>query len=370
MPSEVPSQATPLINLHRELGAKMVAFSGYDMPMHYPNGIISEHLHTRDYAGLFDVSHMGQISLRGVGAAKTLERFVPSDVVGLAEGAMRYSLLTNLAGGILDDLIVTNAGDHVFLIVNAACKLADVAHIRDGLSATGVVVEVLEDQALLALQGPAAATVMARHKPDCSNLRFMRSATMTIAGINCVVSRSGYTGEDGFEISVPVYQAEELARTLLAEPEVAPVGLGARDSLRLEAGLCLYGQDIDATTSPVEAGLCWTVSKRRRAEGGFPGYMKILQQLAKGPPRLRVGILPDGPALAREGTEIIDDTGVQIGLVTSGGYGPSVGTPVAMGYVAIDISVAGTPVNLMIRDKPRPARVVRLPFVRHRYHKS
>ncbi len=368
----IPLGRTPLYDLHIELGAKMVPFAGYEMPVQYPAGILAEHLHARSGAVLFDVSHMGQISVRGAGAAAALEALVPADITGLAPGAMRYTLLTNDSGGILDDLMVTNAGDHLLLVVNAACKDDDLAHLRAHLGAgrDGVTLEMHADRALLALQGPAAAAALARHAPDCARLGFMTAAAMPVAGVACVVSRSGYTGEDGFEISVPEGAAEALARRLIGEPEVEPAGLGARDSLRLEAGLCLYGHDIDTTTTPVEAGLAWTIARRRRAAGGFPGAAVIQRQLAEGPARRRVGLLPEGRAPAREHTEVTDPEGRRIGAVTSGGYGPSLGAPVAMGYVDAGHAKAGTEIALVVRGTPRPARVAPMPFVPTRYHKA
>ncbi len=359
---------TPLFDLHVEMGAKLVPFTGYELPVQYAGGILAEHLHTRAQAGLFDVSHMGQITVRGAEAARAFEALVPGDIAGLAPGAMRYTLLTNDAGGILDDLMVTNAGDHLFVVVNAACKDADLAHLRAGLA--GFDVEMHDDRALIALQGPGAAEALARHAPDCGALGFMTAAAMPVAGIDAFVSRSGYTGEDGFEISLPGDAVAALARTLLDEPEVAPVGLGARDSLRLEAGLCLYGHDIDATTTPVEAGLTWTIARHRRSGGGFPGAEVIERQLAEGASRRRVGLRPDGRAPAREHTEVTNTAGRPIGAVTSGGYGPTVGGPVAMGYVAAGHTEPGTEVALVVRGTPRPAHVARLPFVPTRYHKA
>lgn len=356
---------TPLFDLHRELGAKLVPFAGWEMPLHYADGILAEHRWCREKAALFDVSHMGQIVVRGADAAAALERLVPGDIRALAPGRARYTLFTDEEGGILDDLIVTNAGDHLALVVNAACKTADLAHLKAHLE-PACRVEPLEDRALLALQGPAAATVLARLAPDCLALRFMQSAELRLSGLACRVSRTGYTGEDGFEISVPAEHAAKLARTLLAAEEVRPAGLGARDSLRLEAGLCLYGHDIDRTTSPVEAGLAWTVGKRRREEGGFPGAARILRELREGPARRLVGLRPDGRAPAREGTEIVGD-GAVVGRVTSGGFGPTVGGPIAMGYVAAVHAAPGTSLHLRIRGRDEPARVVPLPFVPHRY---
>jgi aminomethyltransferase len=359
---------TPLSALHRELGAKMVPFAGYEMPVQFPAGVLAEHLHCRSRAGLFDVSHMGQVTIRGDRAAAGFETLVPGDIAGLEPGEMRYTLFTNDHGGILDDLIVANDGDGLSVVVNAACKDADLAHMRAGLK--GFDVTMHEDRALLALQGPEAAAALARHAPGSASLRFMTSAAMAVDGVDCVVSRSGYTGEDGFEISIPHEHAEALARALLDEPEVAPIGLGARDSLRLEAGLCLYGHDIDTTTTPIEAGLGWTIAKRRRSAGGFPGADVIGRHLADGPARRRVGLRPEGRAPAREHTSVTSVSGETIGAVTSGGYGPTVEGPVAMGYVAASHAAIGSEVALVVRGKPRPARIVRMPFVPARYHKG
>ena len=354
-------KTTPLNALHRELGAKMVPFAGYDMPVQF-RGIIAEHEHTRTAASLFDVSHMGQIRIDGGEAARALERLVPADVSGLPSGRMRYSLFTNEDGGILDDLMISQMGDHLFLVVNAARKAHDFDHLRRHL-ADDARVEMLDGRALLALQGPKAAEVLGRHARQAGDLAFMQIAPMRLLEAECIVSRSGYTGEDGFEISVPEDRAEEIARALLDAGEVAPAGLGARDSLRLEAGLCLYGHDIDETTTPVEARLAWVIDKRRRAEGGFPGAEKILAQLSEGPARKRVGILPEGRAPAREGTTLTDAEEREIGVITSGGFGPSVGGPVAMGYVESRYAEAGTELQAMVRGKPRPAKVAKLPFV-------
>jgi len=361
-------KVTPLDALHRELGAKMVPFAGYAMPMQY-QGIIAEHQHTRGEAGLFDVSHMGQAIVRGADAARALETLVPSDLTELAVGKTRYTVFTNDAGGILDDLMVTNRGDHLFVVVNAACKDQDFAHMRERLG-EAVKLEVIEDRALLALQGPKAAAVLGRLAPPCRHMMFMTAETLTIADVSCFVTRSGYTGEDGYEISVAADKADHLARLLLAENEVAAVGLGARDSLRLEAGLCLYGSDIDATTTPIEATLAWTVSRRRRAEGGFPGAGVILRQIAEGVRRKRVGLIPDGKVPARSHAQVSDAAGIVIGEVTSGGFGPTVGAPVAMGYVAIDYAQVGTPVQFLVRGKAHPGRVAKLPLVEHRYFKK
>jgi aminomethyltransferase len=358
---------TPLYALHVELGAKMVPFAGYDMPVQYPQGILKEHLHTRAAAGLFDVSHMGQRRIRGEDAAKRLEALVPGDIEALKPGRMRYTQFTSDSGGILDDLMVTRFEDHLFVVVNAACKEVDTNHLRKYLGDT---VESLDDRGLLALQGPEAARALARHSPEAAVMAFMSGAYLKVAGIPCFVTRSGYTGEDGFEISCPGDAAQRLARLLLAEPGVLPIGLGARDSLRLEAGLCLYGHDIDASTTPIEAALAWSISKRRRAGGGFPGAAILQQQLRDGPKRLRVGILPEGRAPAREGTELTDAAGAVIGKITSGGFGPSVNGPVAMGFVAARHAAPGTPIQAVVRGKPLPARVAAMPFAPHRYHRG
>ncbi len=375
-PAAEPLKQTPLHSLHVALGARMVPFAGYDMPVHYPAGILKEHLHTRAAAGLFDVSHMGQGWLTGAGegAAAALERLVPGDLQALAPGQMRYTLLLNRQGGVLDDLMVArplaeDGRDRLFLVVNAACKDADFAHIAAQLAGRATV-ERAPDRALLALQGPLAAAVIGRFDTALSALTFMTARPATLLGAECWISRSGYTGEDGFEISVPGDRADDVTRALLAEPEVAPIGLGARDSLRLEAGLCLYGHDIDTATTPVEAALAWTIAKRRRAEGGFPGAEIILRQLAEGAPRRRVGLAPEGRAPAREGAAITDAEGRTIGAVTSGGFGPTVGGPVAMGYVALAHAEPGSPVRLVVRGKPLPAKVARLPFVPPRYHRG
>src|SRR5438552_2571008 len=347
----------------------MVGFAGYEMPVQYPTGIIAEHLHTRSQAGLFDVSHMGQIRLRGAGAASALEALVPGDLQALAPQRMRYTLLLNETGGIHDDLMVTRVEDGLMLVVNAACKHADLAHLQARLD-RNVAIEPRFERALLALQGPAAATVLARFVAGVDRMPFMSVAELSIAGAPCTITRSGYTGEDGFEISLAADHAVGVAERLLAAPEVAPVGLGARDTLRLEAGLCLYGHDIDETTTPIEAGLAWTIGKRRRSEGGFPGAAIILRQLAEGPARKRVGIRPDGRAPAREGTAIVDPAGNSIGQVTSGGFGPSVNAPIAMGYVDTAHSTEGTALSVVVRDVARPARVAPLLFVPTRYYRG
>ncbi len=359
---------TPLHALHAELGAKFVPFAGYDMPVQYKLGVLGEHLHVRAKAGLFDVSHMGQLRLRGAAPARALETLVPGDIQALKPQRMRYTLLTNEAGGILDDLMVTQLGDHLFLIVNAATKAADIAHLETGLAGQAEI-EPLPDRALLALQGPEAVIVLGRLAPSVTSMPFMSAADVSVGGIPCFVTRSGYTGEDGFELSVPADAAEALARTLLADPAVALIGLGARDSLRLEAGLCLYGNDIDETTTPIEADLGWAIGKRRRAEGGFPGAAVMQKQLAEGTARKRVGILPDGKAPARERTQI-HAAGAAAGEITSGGFGPTSGGPVAMGYVASAHAAIGTEIALSIRGSLRPARIAPLPFVPHRYYRG
>ena len=345
----------------------MVPFAGYEMPLQF-EGIMAEHRHTRSSAGLFDVSHMGQVRVRGDDPAGAFERLVPGDIAGLASGRMRYTQFTNDRGGILDDLMVTRFDDHLFVVVNAAVKDADIALMRDGLD--GCDVEVLDGRALIALQGPEAAAALAALAPDAAGLTFMQAAAMEVAGLPCLVSRSGYTGEDGYEISVPAEGAGDLAAQLLALDPVSPIGLGARDSLRLEAGLCLYGHDIDERTTPVEAALTWSIGKRRREEANFPGAEPILAQISEGAPRRRVGFLLEGRAPAREGAPVETPDGVEIGRVTSGGFGPTVGAPVAMGYVTPDAAAIDTPVNLVVRDKRLPARVAKMPFVPQRYHKN
>ena len=357
-------KTTSLHGLQVELGGKMVPFAGYEMAVNFPLGVLGEHNHTRARAGLFDVSHMGQIRLYGDGRAGALEALVPADIANLGPGAMRYSQLTNDRGGIIDDLIVTNAngGDHLALVVNGANKDGVLAHIQAALPA-GMELEHRTDDALLALQGPGAAAVMARLAPGSEKLVFMSCQSAQIGGVACHISRAGYTGEDGFEISMPGNRAEEIARLLLAREEVEAIGLGARDSLRLEAGLCLHGHDIDAATTPIEAGLAWSIQKRRRAGGGFPGADIILAQLKDGAWRKRVGILPDGRAPAREGADVVDGDGKVIGAITSGGFGPTLGGPVAMGYVHAEHGGTGTSLGLMVRGKTLPAKVAKIPFV-------
>ncbi|MFK3822206.1 glycine cleavage system aminomethyltransferase GcvT [Pseudomonas yamanorum] len=367
-------QKTPLYSLHLELGARMVPFAGYEMPVHYPLGVLKEHLHTRGHAGLFDVSHMGQIKLHGSGAAKALEALVPVDIVDLPVGMQRYALFTNNDGGILDDLMVANAGDHLFLVVNAACKDQDLAHLQKHLSGQCEVEPLFESRALLALQGPLAASVLGRLAPQVEAMTFMQFANVNLLGVECYVSRSGYTGEDGYEISIPAKDAQMVARSLLAMPEVLPIGLGARDSLRLEAGLCLYGHDMDKNTTPIEASLAWAISKARRADGlrcgGFPGAKRILAQQVEGAPIKRVGLLPKERIPVREGALIVDGEGEVIGHVTSGGFGPSLGAPLAMGYVQNAFSALETEVFAQVRGKLVPMIVVRTPFVPQRYYRG
>ncbi|MDX2143983.1 MAG: glycine cleavage system aminomethyltransferase GcvT [Rhodospirillaceae bacterium] len=372
-------KTTPLHALHVSLGAKMVPFAGYDMPVNYPLGVLKEHLHVRAQAGLFDVSHMGQAELIGRDVAAALEELIPGDLRILQPGRIRYSTLLTETGGIIDDLMITrpaegHADDRLFLVVNAACKNGDFDHIERRLGPRVKLVK-FPDRALLALQGPMAAAVLARFAPACAAMPFMSSQVTTFklpAGDSVEVRlfRSGYTGEDGYEISVAAEAAEKIAQALLAQPEVQAIGLGARDSLRLEAGLCLYGSDIDTTTTPVEANLSWIVGKRRKLEGGFPGARKIVQQLNTGAERLRVGLKPDGRAPARAHTDVVNDAGKKIGEITSGGFGPSVNGPVAMGYVETGYSKPGTRVGLLVRGQTLPAQVVDLPFTPHRYFKS
>jgi aminomethyltransferase len=371
------SQKTPLHALHVELGARMSPFAGYDMPIHYPAGVLAEHLHTRKAAGLFDVSHMGQALIAGAdhaAVASFLESLCPADFLNLAPGRQRYTQLLNENGGIVDDLMVTRppgADGALRLVVNAARKAVDFDLMRERLP-SGVHLRPLPEAALIALQGPLAAATLARLAPGegIETMAFMSGRPARLAGFETFVSRSGYTGEDGYEISLASAQAERFARLLLSQPDVAPIGLGARDSLRLEAGLCLYGHELDETVDPIEAGLSWSIQKRRRGEGGFPGAKRIQDALANGPGRQRVGIRPDGRAPAREGAEIVSMDGAPLGVVTSGGFGPSVGAPIAMGFVAPAHAAVGTPISLVVRGKPLSARVVTLPFNPHAYYRG
>jgi aminomethyltransferase len=353
---------TPLDALHRRLGARMVPFAGWSMPVQY-QGTLAEHHAVRTTAGLFDVSHMGQLRLAGPNPAAALEKLVPGDILGLPPHRQRYTMFLNEAGGILDDIMVANHGNHLELVINAARAAADIAHLR--LHLDGITVH--EDRALLALQGPTAAATLAALAPEAATLPFMGVAHLTLAGAPCWVTRSGYTGEDGYEISVPAEAAERLAETLLAQPGVVPAGLAARDTLRLEAGLCLYGNDIDELTTPVEAGLTWSIGKRRRAALDFPGGVVIGDQLAHGTTRRRVGLRLAGRALARALTDIVSHDGTVAGTITSGTFSPSLGSPVAMGYVRRDLAADSTELGLMIRGQLHPARVVPLPFVPHRF---
>lgn len=361
---------TPLFTLHQELGGKMVPFAGYAMPVQYPLGVMGEHNHTRSAAGLFDVSHMGQVIITGPGADSWMETLVPGDIKDLALNHIRYSMFTNEQGGIMDDLMITKRENDLFLVVNAACKAQDIAHMRAHLP-SGLSLSEVTNRALIALQGPKAARVLSRFTSGADQMDFMTYAEVNICGAKCYLSRSGYTGEDGYEISIPADKAEKICRALLAEDDVQPIGLGARDSLRLEAGLCLYGHDLTPKTTPVEAALLWAIGKRRREKGGFPGDTIIQNQIAaKNYARKRVGILPTGRAPAREGTVITDNNDNEIGRVTSGGFGPTFGGPVAMGYVAKEFTAVDTEIFLSVRGKKMPARVAKTPFVPQRYYRK
>ena len=361
---------TPLYDLHLELGAKIVPFAGYEMPVQYPMGVMKEHLHTRAKAGLIDVSHMGQAKLtaREGDAAALFERLVPGGISSLKEGCMRYTQLTDEKGGIRDDLMATRFGDTLWLVVNAACKHDDFAHITTSLE--GEAHLQIADRALIALQGPAAERVLAAFMPACRDLLFMQAVWSEWQGADVLISRCGYTGEDGYEISIANDRAADLSRALLAHDDVEAIGLGARDSLRLEAGLCLYGHDIDLTTTSAEADLLWSVPKRRREEANFPGADIVVAQINEGVSKKRVGIVPEGRAPAREGTEIQNMAGETIGTVTSGGFGPSFGGPIAMGYVAASAADTDTQVHLIVRGKPMPARIAAMPFVPQNYRKG
>jgi aminomethyltransferase len=370
---------TPLYSLHVAKGARMVPFAGYEMPVHYSPGVLKEHLHTRAAAGLFDVSHMGQIIVRAKpgrvsDAAVALERLVPVDLLGLKPGRQRYALFTNANGGLLDDLMIAHRGDHFLLVVNAACKGADEAHLRDALSETCDIERI--DRALIALQGPKAEAALARHVPQCADMLFMDVRVLEILGTDCIVTRSGYTGEDGFEMSVPADRASDIAAALLEDETIAPIGLGARDSLRLEAGLCLYGSDLDETTTPIEAGLAWAIQSARRRdgerEGGFPGATVILDQIVHGPSRCRVGLLAEGRAPVRSSARLFisEDADEPAGVVTSGGFGPTADRPVAMGYVPPSMAAAGAVVFAEVRGKRLPMTVTPLPFVAPKFKRG
>ncbi|SFB37526.1 aminomethyltransferase [Rhizobium sp. NFR07] len=367
---------TPLHALHLSLGAKMVPFAGYDMPVQYPLGVMKEHLHTRAAAGLFDVSHMGQVIVKAKSgsyedAALALEKLVPVDILGLKEGRQRYGFFTDANGGILDDLMITNRGDHLLVVVNAACKDADLAHMKANLPNCDVT--LLDDRALVALQGPRSQAVLAELWAGVSGMKFMDVREVPLHDVPCIISRSGYSGEDGFEISIPADKAEEIAKALLGHPDCEAIGLGARDSLRLEAGLCLYGNDIDATTSPIEASLEWAIQKARKAggdrEGGFPGAERILGELANGTTRRRVGLKPEGKAPVRSHAKLYADAEgkTELGEVTSGTFGPSVEGPVAMGYLPVSHASAGTTVYAEVRGKYLPMTVAALPFITPTY---
>lgn len=364
-------QRTPLYDFHVAQGAKFCPFAGYDMPVQYPLGVMKEHLHTRASAGLFDVSHMGQVMLTSTEGMEALclalETLVPVSVTGIAPGRQRYGIFTNAAGGILDDLMIANTGDALFLVVNAACKADDIAHLHAQLPDHVTVTEIT-DRALIALQGPAAEAVLAQYVAGVADMRFMDSLRFTVNGSEWWISRSGYTGEDGYEISLPAHEAPAFAEMLCALEAVEPIGLGARDSLRLEAGLCLYGHDIDETTSPAEGNIAWAIQKPRRSggarAGGFPGADRILDELENGPSRLRVGLLPEGRAPMREGTPLFADaeSSDQIGAITSGGFAPSLSRPIAMGYVPGHLSAEGTTVFAQLRGKRVPVSVAAMPF--------
>lgn len=364
---------TPLYDLHRSLSAKMVPFAGYEMPVQYPSGVMSEHLHTRKAAGIFDVSHMGQVIIRAKdgrydSAALALETIIPMNILGLKENRQRYAFFTNNIGGIMDDLMVANRGDHLFLVVNAACKDQDIAHLRTHLS-DSCHIETIQDRALIAIQGPKAEAAVATLSRDVIKMKFMDVATITLAGVKCWISRSGYTGEDGYEISIPADQANNITSLLLKINNVKAIGLGARDSLRLEAGLCLYGNDIDTKTTPIEAGLIWAIQKTRRTDGdragGFPGADIILRQIENGVAKKRVGISPKGRAPMRAGTKLFvnETSDVLIGTITSGGFGPSVNAPISMGYIKREHAEIGTDIFAEVRGKRLPASLVSLPFI-------
>jgi aminomethyltransferase len=374
MSNDVNLARTPLYELHLERGARMVPFTGYEMPVQYPGGIIKEHLHTRAQAGLFDVSHMGQVLLTGENVTEALERLVPVDLAALGVNQQTYAVFTHQEGGILDDLIITRfAEDQLFLVVNAACKAQDIQHLKDHMEPK-IRVEAMADRALLALQGPAARAVMMNLAPAAAQITFMNGCETDIDGIPCYITCSGYTGEDGFEISLAANQAETIARLILRDERVQPVGLGARDSLRLEAGLCLYGHDMDEKTSPLEAALLWSISRSRRAggdrAGGFIGAEVILDQIASGVSKKRVGLAIVGRVPAREGAVLENDAGEEVGVVTSGGFGPSLGAPVAMAMINTGFNAVGTVLNARVRGKRVPVEVAKMPFVPQNYFRG
>lgn len=363
---------TPLYSLHKELQAKMVPFAGYEMPVQYPGGIKAEHEHTRSRASLFDISHMGQLYVSGKNTAERLENLVPGDIKGLQVHRQRYTVLTNDKGGIRDDLMITRLPDAFFLVVNAACKAQDYEYLKHAI-AQDTNLTFFTDKALLALQGPAAAAVLANNVPNIAGLPFLGAGEYQIAGMECLIHRCGYTGEDGFEISITADNAEQLARLLLDNPQVLPAGLGARDTLRLEAGLCLYGHDLNESITPVEADLSWIIAAKYRANNpvvaGFPGADIILSQLSDGPQRIRKGFKPEGRVLVREGATILDSEGTKVGIITSGGYGQTVGGPIAMGYVDTS-SLQDGKYSVEIRNRSYCLNVVKLPFTEHRYFKN
>ncbi|MGB1799400.1 MAG: glycine cleavage system aminomethyltransferase GcvT [Gammaproteobacteria bacterium] len=362
---------TALYALHIEQNATMVGFAGYEMPVQYSNGVKQEHLHTRENAGLFDISHMGQIKLSGNDAARTLEALIPSNIENLALNAQRYSVLTNEQGGILDDIMATNTGDALFVVINAACKEQDINYIQDHLIGD-CQLDVLTDRALIAIQGPKAADVLKRFCPEATKLTFMSGNQFNINNIDCFISRCGYTGEDGFELSIPIEHVDSITRLLLAEEEVELIGLGARDSLRLEAGYCLYGHDLNENTSPVEANLNWVISKERLANESpdYPGKKTIQEQRINGTQRLRVGLLSDGKAPIREGESVLNEKEEGIGIVTSGGFSPSVKKPIAMAYIEKPYSETGTNLTVKVRNRIQHVQVVTLPFVKHNYYRA
>ena len=362
------SKQTALFSLHQELGGKMVPFAGYEMPVQYPVGIMKEHLHTRSAAGLFDVSHMGQVELSGANVEEKLEALLPADVQKLKAGRIKYSFFTTESGGVIDDLMITKDGEgKLFLVINAGCKEKDLAHMQAQLSGVNIVERT--DLGLLALQGPKASTVLGRFAPEVKEQAFMSCQFVMIDGVSCRISRSGYSGEDGYEISVPNSDIEGIAKLLLAEDEVEPIGLGARDSLRLEAGLCLYGHELDETITPVEADIIWAIPKSRRGTGGFPGADIILRQIEQGPDRIRVGITPEGRAPMREGTELFNGE-EKVGVIKSGGFGPSAGHPVAMALVRSDLKEIGTQLEAEVRGKKLACKVAAMPFVKQNYYRK